>query len=680
MQGSITSINLTKSNYFIEIVIVRRLPAVLLTRMKLLNYPFTNRLRFQLERLLLGGVIFQLIFIGLLLALVSFAAALALILFDGSDTNLLDAMWWAFLRLTDPGYLGDDQGLGRRTLGTVVTVTGYVLFMGSLVAILTQWLHRLMAKLDDGLTPISMDDHVVILGWTDRTVTIVKELFSAGLRLERFLKLRKESNLQVVILAESFDPSMHQQMREELGPLYHRRQITIRVGTPLRDEDLMRVDFTNAAVLVLPGQSTTGRKFESIDSQVVKASMSIAKIAKDQDSPLPQLVTEVHDKRRRHLVETAYGASAYTVAGDAVVCQILAHATGHCGLSKVYSELLQQGVGNAIFISELPNQFESTFWRTMVDQRRSVIPIGMIKPNGQLVLSPSSEEVIDSEHQIVHIARSPESFHEVDLGSQTIPLTMDQDSWCPSQHRPQTVLILGWNKRLPTLLEDICDRFGDGGQVDIVSLIAIEERQRLTRIEPPDLKEATTPTSVMINHYEGNYTLPEDLGQFTLDRYDQILMVASDWLESGEEIDARSLLGILTLNEALREVVDKPHIVAEIFDPDNEKLFEQYCDEVLVSPRIVSHLMANVALRAELGEVFDQLILGDGPAITFESPSCFGLSEPHYSFADIAKAVALRGAIALGVYRRNKPPDLNPSKNHIYKTKQLKVIVMSNIA
>ena len=108
-----------------------------------MNYQFTNRLRFRLERLLLGGVIFQLIFIGLLLALVSFVAALALVSFDGSATSLPDGMWWAFLRLTDPGYLGDDQGLGRRTLGTIVTVTGYVLFMGSLVAILTQWLHRI---------------------------------------------------------------------------------------------------------------------------------------------------------------------------------------------------------------------------------------------------------------------------------------------------------------------------------------------------------------------------------------------------------------------------------------------------------------------------------------------------------------------------------------------------------
>ena len=536
-----------------------------------------------------------------------------------------------------------------------------------------------MAKLDDGLTPISMDDHIVILGWTDRTVTIVKELFSAGLRLERFLKLRAEANLQVVILAESFDPGMHQLMRDELGSLYRRRQITIRVGTPLRDEDLMRVDFANAAVLVLPSQSTTGRKWESIDCQVVKASMSIAKIARDQNSILPQLVTEVHDQRRRHLVETAYGENAYTVAGDAVVCQILAHATGHRGLSRVYSELLQQGVGNAIFISELPHTFSSLSWRSLTEERESIIPIGIIGPNRHLILCPSPEDIIEAGQQIVHIARDPEHFHKTTQKYRNLTAHEPRDiNWRPSQYRPQTILILGWNKRLPNLLRDISARFGDRGQIDIVSLIAVDERQRLTDSELRKDRQTDTSTTVKINHYEANYTLPEDLKRFSFDRYDQILMVASDWLETGEEIDARSLLGILTLDEALAELSEKPHIVAEIYDPDNEKLFARYCDEVLVSPRIVSHLMANVALRAELGEVFDQLILGDGPAITFETPSCFGLNESHYSFLDISRATALHGAVALGVYRRNKPPHLNPSKEHIYKTKQLRIIVLSN--
>src|SRR5690606_7794786 len=83
-----------------------------------------------------------------------------------AETSLPDAIWWAFLRLTDPGYLGDDAGAFRRTVSTFVTVAGYVLFMGSLIAIMTQWLRQRMLQLERGLTPIAMRDHILLLGWT----------------------------------------------------------------------------------------------------------------------------------------------------------------------------------------------------------------------------------------------------------------------------------------------------------------------------------------------------------------------------------------------------------------------------------------------------------------------------------------------------------------------------------
>ncbi|MCL1478216.1 MAG: hypothetical protein MH219_12130 [Marinobacter sp.] len=60
------------------------------------------------------------------------------------------AVWWAFLRLTDPGYLGDDIGAWQRFVSTLLTVSGYVVFMGTLVAILTRWLIAKMEELERG--------------------------------------------------------------------------------------------------------------------------------------------------------------------------------------------------------------------------------------------------------------------------------------------------------------------------------------------------------------------------------------------------------------------------------------------------------------------------------------------------------------------------------------------------
>jgi len=65
-------------------------------------------LRFHLERLVLRGLGFRLLIAAVIVAVVALVAGeLAVILVpELSDPG--SAIWWAFLRLTDPGYLGDD--------------------------------------------------------------------------------------------------------------------------------------------------------------------------------------------------------------------------------------------------------------------------------------------------------------------------------------------------------------------------------------------------------------------------------------------------------------------------------------------------------------------------------------------------------------------------------------------
>ena len=87
--------------------------------------------------------------------LISVTAGILAYIFTSGFESLGKSTWWASLRLSDPGYLGDDEGVLLRSVSTVVTVLGYVVFMGALIAIMTQWLHRTMRKLESGLTSIS---------------------------------------------------------------------------------------------------------------------------------------------------------------------------------------------------------------------------------------------------------------------------------------------------------------------------------------------------------------------------------------------------------------------------------------------------------------------------------------------------------------------------------------------
>ena len=183
-------------------------------------------MKFRLERWLLRGMFSKLAFIAVAIALLSLVAGVIVAVLDASRPD--EAVWWAFLRLTDPGYLGDDQGTLRRVVSTVLTVAGYVVFMGALVAILTQWLNQTMRRLELGLTPIVQNDHILVLGWTDRTATVLREILRSEGRVGRFLARHGAHRLAIVVLAEEVTPELRVDLRERLGEYYREHQITLR--------------------------------------------------------------------------------------------------------------------------------------------------------------------------------------------------------------------------------------------------------------------------------------------------------------------------------------------------------------------------------------------------------------------------------------------------------------------
>ena len=182
-----------------------------------------DRVRFVLERLVLRGLRYRLLLAAAIIATVALVGGGLALLLDGGFDDLSEAVWWAFLRLTDPGYLGDDEGIARRTISTVVTVLGYLLFLGLLIAILTQWLNGLISKLESGVSRVALSRPRGRIGM-ERTgcPAIVAELLDTGARLQRFLARHGAQELRIVILAEQCGPSPRSRAARATGEAVER--------------------------------------------------------------------------------------------------------------------------------------------------------------------------------------------------------------------------------------------------------------------------------------------------------------------------------------------------------------------------------------------------------------------------------------------------------------------------
>ncbi|MEZ4227460.1 MAG: hypothetical protein R3B13_41360 [Polyangiaceae bacterium] len=632
-----------------------------------------NLLKYRLERLFLRGAHYRLLVIALLIGAVSLLAG-RLVFADGGFNSEGEAVWWAFLRLTDPGYLGDDVGTFRRLVSTIVTVLGYVLFLGALIAIMTQWLNQTIDRLESGLTPIAQDDHIVILGFTNRTAKIVSELLMSGDRLERFLTRVGRRRLHVAILADEKASVLVQELRERLGPLYDESRITVRTGSLLRPDHLARVDFLNAAVVILPGTDFAKDGTLQSDARVVKALLAISTHA-TAEQPLPLLVAEIFDPRKERLARRAYQGEVEIVASRAVIARLVAQCLLHPGLSRVHDAMLSRSGEAQVFIRE-SDVLSGQRFGDALDRYDRALLLGVTRRDAHGVnafLCTDDDFQIQTGDHLVVLAPDYE---------QTVPQPAppEQEETVAFKHTLQLtptkrrVLVLGWSRKLPAILQELGRYQRAEFELVIVSRMSIAERERR-------LAAMHYPESVRVQLLEMDYTLPEEISALRPEEYDNILIIASDWWGNTDATDARTLMGCMVLAEVLGTAKRRPKVLVEILDPENERFAQPIADDLLVTPLVLSYQLAQASLRRELGAVFDELFGPGGAELASYPPSELGLGDSA-TFSSLVDGGRRRGELVIGV-RRGMGGDATvtlvpPRDEEIHFDRSTEIVVVRN--
>ncbi|MDA0748948.1 MAG: ion channel DMI1 [bacterium] len=606
-----------------------------------------NRFKFIVERWLLRGAHYRLLVIAILIGLISGVAGLLVYAAEAGFNNAWEAIWWAFLRLTDPGYLGDDEGILKRTISTVVTVLGYVIFLGALIAIMTQWLNQTITKLESGFTPIAQNKHVLILGWTNRTASIVQQLVLSEERVKHFLRRRGARRLSVVILDEFATPERIQELRDRLGTNWDPNQVILRSGTPLSIDHLRRVDFLNASAIILPGADYEHGGADATDTRTIKTLLSISNHGQaETPEDLPRLVTEIFDTRKLSIARRAYDGRIEILASSSFIGRLIAQNVRHRGLSHVYAELLAHGEGNEVYVRTCLDEFVGLKLHAISSAFPHAILLGAVRPNEKSfspLLNPPDDFVLAEDDRLVLLANSyEESSPQNKYTPQPIPGRTGPEE-TPRVLSKRRILLLGWSQKVPALLREFDSYPSETFEIDILSAIPVKEREEYLERFDLHLQQ------VRLGQFEGDYTIHSDLRQVHPETYNNIVLVGSDWLDSGEESDARTILGYLLLRDLFAETGTGPEILVELMDPENVSLFQRRRAEILVSPLILSHMLGQVALRRELRAVFDELFGPGGAEIFFRPVADYGLAGCQIGFQHIQELARERGEIALGV-------------------------------
>ncbi|MBW0147632.1 CASTOR/POLLUX-related putative ion channel [Marinobacter arenosus] len=630
----------------------------------MLPFRIVDRIKFVVERQLVKGAGFQLLVVAAFIALISLIGGLLVVPLGATFDNVGSAIWWAFLRLTDPGYLGDDVGTWQRFVSTLLTVSGYVVFMGTLVAILTRWLIAKMADLERGLTPVTLKHHIVVLGWTSQTLPLLSELLGSSGRMRRFLEKHDTQKLNLVVLSEDASAAQVHELRSEPGIGRRARQIILRSGSAIQPDALHRVACLDAAAVIVPSANTDASGLVTSDVETVKALLSIAAQARHYRSPLPFVVAEIQDVRKHPVVERAYPGAVEVVAGDATISRLMVQNILHPGLSEVYNELLTAGSGNEIYVRG-GESVAGLSLGELASARPNVIVLGLLRrheDSWEVQLVAPSDTRINTEDRVVMMARD---YAETDPNPKlpALPVIDFKEARPKSRthdHRGRRILILGWNRRVPSLVAEFASYADLDVQVDMVSVVPSREREQAIFRYVGEFPQARC------HHIEADYMVEGELRRLMPSAYHAVILLSSDRLASGEEADARAMVGYLQLEDILAESPERPQVIMELSDPDNRNLLYGHRSEMLISPMILSHILAQVALRRELRMVLDELFTEGGAEIQFRDPDDYPLPA-SVDFQLLERILANEGKVALGVFRA-RPDDsgrhlvLNPAR------------------
>jgi hypothetical protein len=610
-------------------------------------------IRFQLERWLQRGAFHQLLLVSAVIIFVAVLGGLAAYLStDDVFVNLFDAVWWSFLRLTDPGYLGDDEGTALRTISTIVTVLGYVLFLGSLIAIMTQWLTSTLERFEKGLSPISMQGHVVVLGWTSRTPEIVRQLLQARGRLERFLQRHDQRLLRIVVVAEEGDAQRRFRLRKYLGDAWRDRQVFLRSGSPTSSEALKRFGLPEAAAVVIPGDEFRFGGTGASDARVVKILLNLGVMLDVQATARgPAITAEVFDPRNEKVAKRVLHKGMEVVTGDAVVAQLLVQSIRDPRLVDVFTELLTYNDGCSPYIRAFP-EFSGQHPNALNTRFDKAIVIGAIRmEEGEVVtyLSPPPDFRLCDGDRVVFIARSyadclPSS------EKRSWPKVMSKiDAEARAEPASLRLMVVGWSRRVLVLIEQLLESDFRSVDFTVVSRISIEKREATMQWQSLD------PGRLNINHIEADFTAPGVIEGLEFDGVDSVLLLAGRGSTSAEESDARTIVsyGLLVseFEKKFKSSAATPSIKAEMVHVTSTLQYPRSKDLLLIRPRVLGYLQSHVVLKRELNSVFSALFMpGHGAGISIHDIGTYqGQSGVNLSFAELQELATGRGEVALGL-------------------------------
>ncbi len=582
------------------------------------------RLRYRLERLILRSTLTQLLVATVVLALMMVLGGLAAFSLTDQFDHLHGALWWALLRLSDPGYLGEDVGRAGRAISLMLTLFGVVFFTGAVVAILTNRLAALLDEFASGHHRIVESGHVLIVGWPPGTAEIVEHAVRAQRRLA---DERRASPSAVVILVHVDAPvslgELESKLRARLpAELDKTVPLLIRTGDPTELESLQRVDAANASAIILLPSSLAAAPRRSSDLQLIETLAALEGIDSQPERTPPTVTLDLSVASNRPLAESVGPERKRIITHADFLSSMLAQSIRRPGFAQVARQFSDRDSAPlaACRADELGVQGHTL--RDILPALSTTIPLGYFRPGADqarweedLRLLAWDEPLRDADW-IVCLASSSSDitrgYAPDRLARSSDPAPRQASATMPPARQARRVLIIGRSYILRALSAHLSSHRNEHFEVTLVHWEEVE----VVRAYMSQLGEHFP--NVAMNSHLSRLNSLDEVAQSRPERYDTILLLVPEFPTDPQLPDADTVTTSYLIDHHLQAVCPNHRIevITELYAPHRLALLPpRFAARALTLPSLISRIAIEAALAPAAAAVYEQLLTAGGPEI-----------------------------------------------------------------
>lgn len=627
------------------------------------NISFSDRLKYRFDSFVSQGTLSMIKGLGVI-SFILIAIFGAMLLAFGlhpdheNNFNVFESMWVNMTHMLDPGVLGNhDENWPFRGFMFLTTVIGLVI-ISTLIGLVSNGILTKLEVLRKGRSFVIETDHVLILGWSSKIFTIIPEIVEANENQKRGV---------IVILANMDKVLMEDEIKDKVGDTGN-TVVICRTGDPIDVHDLQIANpFDTKSIIILDKDD------ENSDSQIIKTIVAIVTNPERREAPY-HITAEMEDKKNFEVAKMVGGDEVELILSDEIISRIMVQTSRQSGLSVVYQDLMDFD-GDEIYFEDADSMIGKTFRDILFAYEESAI-MGIQYADKSVEINPPMDTIFKKGDKVIGITEDDDTLiaktpTNIDLQESKIIYTE------PEPMAPEKILIVGWNDRAKYIIMELDNYVPEGSVVRIVS--KFEKEGRIVELLNKRVKNITLEFEVK------DTTGRETLQSMRLEQYDFIILLCYQRNFPIQEADAQTLITLLHLRNFTELHGYKYKIVSEMLDIRNRQLADiTSADDFIVSDKLVSLLMSQVAENKYLMRVFEDLFDADGSEIYIKPAREYVQVGQTMNFYTILESAARKNEVAIGYRNIGKARSsadqygvvLNPKKSDEFKLEQDDMVIV----